>query len=91
MTKATTLFYIMSFLIASVCNGQQKQLKMENKINNPLLCDPETGVCEIPTAQKTNDNEIESDQKKPVKIIYLSFIHISEHTSVEESRMPPSA
>ena len=72
MTKATTLFYIMSFLIASVCNGQQKQLKMENKINNPLLCDPETGVCEIPTAQKTNDNEIVSDQKKPVKIIYFT-------------------
>jgi predicted DsbA family dithiol-disulfide isomerase len=41
--------------------------------NNPLLCDPESGICEIPT-EKTNsaENSIAKADKKPVKIIYYT-------------------
>jgi len=45
---------------------------MENKVNSPLLCDPETGVCEIPTTQKSDDSVFASDQKKPLKILYFT-------------------
>lgn len=45
---------------------------MENKNNNPLLCDPETGVCEIPVSAHTAETELASDHKKPVKIIYFT-------------------
>ncbi len=41
--------------------------------NNPLLCDPETGICEIPNF-KTNSVGIETEKSvdKPVKIIYFT-------------------
>lgn len=41
--------------------------------NNPLMCDPESGVCEIPT-NKTNleDSTLVAANKKPVKIIYYT-------------------
>jgi len=45
---------------------------MENTSNNPLLCDPETGVCEIPATEKFAETEVLSGQTKPVKIIYFT-------------------
>lgn len=45
---------------------------MENTFNNSLLCDPETGVCEIPTVEKTAETDFISSQTKPVKIIYFT-------------------
>lgn len=52
------------------CQSQTKK-KMEN--NNPLMCDPESGICEIPT-NKTNsaDSSLVKANKKPVKIIYYT-------------------
>lgn len=72
MTKAITLFCIVLFLMASACNGQQKKTTMENKNVNPLLCDPEKGICEIPVTHKTHESEHVIEQKKPVKIIYFT-------------------
>jgi putative protein-disulfide isomerase len=46
---------------------------IEMKTNNPLLCDPETGICELPmqrTAGVTSVAELASE--KPVKIIYYT-------------------
>jgi len=52
------------------CQTQTKK-KMEN--NNPLMCDPESGICEIPT-NRTNSADTSSVKanKKPVKIIYYT-------------------
>ncbi len=53
------------------CQAQTNN-RMTDKIN-PLICDPETGVCEMPTAdtaQKVKMNSI--NQKKPIKIIYFT-------------------
>lgn len=72
MTKSITLFYILSLIIVSACNGQQNKPSMENKNTNQLMCDPETGVCEIPTTQNANHSEFVSQQNKPVKIIYFT-------------------
>jgi putative protein-disulfide isomerase len=54
----------------SSCQAQTKK-KMENK--NPLMCDPESGICEIPT-NKTSiaDSSLVKANKKPVKIIYYT-------------------
>lgn len=45
----------------------------ETANTNPLLCDPETGVCEIPPAQnkETVTNNFQS-KNKPVKVIYFT-------------------
>jgi putative protein-disulfide isomerase len=45
---------------------------MENQNSNPLLCDIETGICEIPSLNNTaKSNKINVD-KKPVKVIYYT-------------------
>ena len=43
------------------------------KNNNPLLCNPDTGFCELPadTKNATNNNPL-SAGNKPVKIIYFT-------------------
>lgn len=43
----------------------------ENK-NNPLLCDPEQGICEIPVAANTISLASVPAGPKPVKIIYFT-------------------
>ncbi|MBA4849373.1 DsbA family protein [Emticicia sp. BO119] len=40
--------------------------------NNPLLCDPESGICEIPGAENTSKKQPIAPQNKPVKIIYFT-------------------
>lgn len=53
------------------CQSQIKNEMSENK-TNPLLCDPETGACEIPITQ-TDFEKIKIDaNKKPLKIIYYT-------------------
>jgi len=52
------------------CQAQTKK-KMEN--NNPLMCDPESGICEIPTNKTSSaDSSLVKANKKPVKIIYYT-------------------
>jgi putative protein-disulfide isomerase len=44
---------------------------METK-NNPLLCDPETGVCEIPGMESVTASANLGKGNKPIKIIYYT-------------------
>ncbi|KAF0151970.1 MAG: dithiol-disulfide isomerase [Ignavibacteria bacterium] len=69
-----SLITIVGLLIlgSSNCRSQTRS-KMESKNNNPLLCDIETGMCEIPTG-KVNDSiaGITQSTKKLVKVIYYT-------------------
>lgn len=53
--------------------GCQAQTKNKMEDNNPLMCDPESGICEIPTnkTSSTDSNSVKAN-KKPVKIIYYT-------------------
>lgn len=53
------------------CHSQNKKNMKEQ--NNPLMCDLESGVCEIP-ANNTNsaDSSFVTANKKPIKIIYYT-------------------
>jgi putative protein-disulfide isomerase len=68
--KLHKVFIILILLGNFGCQAQTKK-KMEN--TNPLLCDPDSGVCEIPT-NKTGSSEssLVKANKKPVKIIYYT-------------------
>lgn len=40
---------------------------------NPLFCDPETGVCEIPVLHTTSDTSVQvADSHKPIRVIYFT-------------------
>lgn len=53
------------------CQAQNKKQKMETN-QNPLLCDPQTGICEIPAAPQAGQKTTVITTKKPVNIIYFT-------------------
>lgn len=53
-------------------NGQKTRPEMETTNNNPLLCDIESGVCEMPEASPATVRQAETAGQKPVKIIYFT-------------------
>jgi predicted DsbA family dithiol-disulfide isomerase len=56
---------------ATSCHSQNKKNMQEQ--NNPLMCDPKNGICEIP-ANKTSSavRGLEKSKIKPIKIIYYT-------------------
>lgn len=69
--KILTFMFITAVL--SSCNGQSdKRKKMENKSTNPLLCDPATGICEVPGERTGIGNIDVKASEKPVKVIYFT-------------------
>lgn len=55
----------------SSCTTQINNTMTENK-NNPLMCDPENGMCEMPLVNEITNTEVEVQREKPVKIIYFT-------------------
>ncbi len=53
------------------CQSQTQSKMTENK-TNPLLCDPETGSCEIPSTATQGQSEAIPVGNKPIKIIYYT-------------------
>jgi predicted DsbA family dithiol-disulfide isomerase len=70
--KINYLILITVLIIGSANCHSQNNNKMKQQ-NNPLMCDPESGICEIP-ANETNSKETSliTAEKKPVKIIYFT-------------------
>ena len=53
--KLTYLILITTFTIGNTsCHSQNKKNMQEQ--NNPLMCDPESGICEIPTNKTSSVN-----------------------------------
>ena len=58
-------------LLGSYCCPAQKSKKMEaNK--NPLLCDPKTGICELPSHGSAKAGTAIPAKHKPVKVVYFT-------------------
>lgn len=54
-------------------NGDSQNNKKMKKQNNPLLCDTETGTCEIPTQQNDLGQTINiQTTEKPIKVVYYT-------------------
>ncbi len=74
MLNCRILTFLFITAALSSCNGQNaRSKKMENKSTNPLLCDPATGICEVPGGEKTEIGNISVKvNEKPVKVIYFT-------------------
>ena len=70
--KITHLLFITFFTLGTTsCNSQNKNNMKQQ--NNPLMCDPETGVCEIPTNETNSDeSSLITAGKKPVKVTVVN-------------------
>lgn len=45
---------------------------MNDEKTNPLLCDPVSGMCEVPASENSNETVYVVTENKPVKIIYYT-------------------
>ena len=73
MRKTNITFCILLLLTINACQGQQNSTKMDNSNkNNPLLCDPEKGICELPTTTSNDSKHAITAQKKAIKIVYYT-------------------
>jgi len=60
-------------LLPILATAQVKQQKMNNSTNNPLLCDLETGICEIADSDvNENSKTLKDEAQKKIKIIYYT-------------------
>ena len=45
---------------------------MENQNSNPLFCDPETGICQMPATNSTAQEDTITVANKPIRVIYFT-------------------
>ncbi len=45
---------------------------MEQETNNPLLCDIESGICQMPSTNPSAHQNTLTIDKKPVRVIYFT-------------------
>lgn len=63
---------ILLISIFSVSCQSQTSTKMSEEKTNPLLCDPVSGMCEMPLGESSNAKTAIPTENKPVKIIYYT-------------------
>jgi putative protein-disulfide isomerase len=64
-------FLVMVVVLINIGCQSQNENKMEDK-NNPLLCDPQEGVCAVPGMDTNSQGATIKALTKPVKIIYFT-------------------
>lgn len=72
MIKRINMFSVLWLFITMATCAQNQNKQMEKTNINPLLCDTETGMCEIPTAKPAPEEHVISAKQKPVTIIYFT-------------------
>jgi len=69
------LILFIALLNLSACKGQSKTKNMNEQTSNvnPLLCDPQTGVCEV-TTDETKAPSVKKEQpnKNKLKVVYFT-------------------
>ncbi len=71
MRLITTFTCLHIMLIMFSCTAQTNQSTMSNQ-NNPLLCNPETGVCELPDSTSSQQNVLDNQTNKSITITYFT-------------------
>ena len=65
------------------CEAQNKKKEMSEKQTNPLICDPETGMCEIPGLQEKEGKAAVSEHRTAVRVLYFTDPICSACWSIE--------
>src|SRR5690606_15973738 len=72
MKKTITLTFL-TLLLINTMNAQTNKTDIEIQSNNPLLCDPEVGTCEIPLMPAAENAIVEAVKtQKPVRLVYFT-------------------
>lgn len=71
LIKNLIIIALLNSLGGYICQAQMKNPMKDSK-SNPLLCDPETGVCEIDSSSTATELDYQFQQKKLIKVIYFT-------------------
>jgi putative protein-disulfide isomerase len=74
---------LLPIAIGTACEAQTKNKNMSDKQTNPLICDPETGMCEIPGVHEKEGNATESKGLTRIRILYFTDPICSACWSIE--------
>lgn len=75
MKKLNVLLFKLLVLTCLGCYAQESksETKMnEKKIQNPLICDPQEGVCGIPGDESKTTTSLEYTEKDKIRVIYFT-------------------
>lgn len=74
MHKQTYLCIVLLLLINTLACQSKLNTNMNNtfKVDNPLLCDPESGICELPDTTLASSNTVIEVKDKAIKILYFT-------------------
>ena len=72
MMKITFSTLALLLLVLAGCNRKNITQQMNTAENNPLLCSPESGACEIPATDTADGFEATNATAKPIQIIYFT-------------------
>lgn len=69
--------FLLIFFISVLQNCSAQGIPKTNIMNqqvsgNPLLCNPETGICELPSATTADTNKVMGAGRKPVRLVYFT-------------------
>src|SRR5688572_19208682 len=73
--RINLLIMLISFFSITICNAQTKvnNMNKDTSINNPLICDIETGICDIPgDSTSTSVAALSQSTDKRIKMIYFT-------------------
>ncbi|MFY8019878.1 MAG: DsbA family protein [Bacteroidia bacterium] len=60
------------FLFTSACDAQTPNMKNQVNHNNPLLCNPDSGTCELTNQKQEGHTYIPTSQNKSIHIVYFT-------------------
>lgn len=73
MKSILHVLLLMSILGFQPAGAQKKVMETKKEIKNPLLCDPDSGICEMPAGADFQSEPIEvKSSEKPVQVIYYT-------------------
>jgi predicted DsbA family dithiol-disulfide isomerase len=70
--KVQSTLTLLLLLLLAACNGQTNTLKVNATATNPLLCNPEKGLCEMPDTTQPNAANSTQTLPKPLRIVYFT-------------------
>ena len=82
-TLKKILFSLTGALALFACEAQVQKKEMSERQINPLICDPETGMCEIPAAQEKDGKSANGAGHAAVRVLYFTDPICSACWSIE--------
>jgi putative protein-disulfide isomerase len=71
MKRYLTYLFCLALSVANIHAQNSPKMSTKEQLN-PLLCNPQTGICEMPDNEKNTNQKVEAASSKPIRIVYFT-------------------